>query len=299
MKAVHKAACAVAAAVLAATGCGAPRDGGAGRHASASRRLTAAEEVTVEQAEEILVRRCMAKAGFRYWERPVPSAAERKGRGYVLLDVAWARKHGYGGRLRAAAEHAARTHTNRTYVQSLSAAEARRYTTALDGDTTGATVTVRLPGGGSVAVARSSCVADAQGRLYSDFPAWFRARKTANSVSRLYVPDLVRDARFRGALRAWSACMRKAGHPYRSPQRIRAELAGLTRGLKPARAHATEVDLAVAEATCATRTSLGATARSLDRAYRAKRLGPYRRALADYRRMRLAALPRAQEITAS
>ncbi|WP_328868724.1 hypothetical protein OHT76_00650 [Streptomyces sp. NBC_00287] len=51
------------------------------------RDLTGAEEVLVELAESLLVKKCMEGRGFRYWAGPIASAAERQGDGYVLDDV--------------------------------------------------------------------------------------------------------------------------------------------------------------------------------------------------------------------
>ncbi|MEU0188414.1 hypothetical protein ABZ250_00825 [Streptomyces afghaniensis] len=68
------------------------------------------------------------------------------------------------------------------------------------------------------------------------------------------------------------------------------KLYALTAGLSPARAHATEVELAVAEATCAVETSLARTARALEREYRTEKLRRYSHDIALYQRMRLTAL---------
>ncbi|WP_372345551.1 hypothetical protein [Streptomyces sp. KL116D] len=100
------------------------------------------------------------------------------------------------------------------------------------------------------------------------------------------------------AVKAWSRCMRQTGHRYAWPDEIREDLDGLTQGMSAGRAHATEVELAMAEATCSKETSLGTTARALEREYRATKLQDYSDQLATYQRMKLAALARAQSITA-
>ncbi|MGW0756965.1 hypothetical protein ACWD1Y_10840 [Streptomyces sp. NPDC002814] len=157
-------------------------------------------------------------------------------------------------------------------------------------------MSVDLPGGGTVETTAGGCRARALDRLYGDFRAWFHADRTAENLKPLYVPDIVKDARFKRALKAWSTCMNKAGHPYADPPSIRRDLARLTQGLSRADARSTEVELAVAEATCATDTPLLRTARALEREYRAEKLGPYRDEIADQRRMSLTALANAKDV---
>ncbi|WP_217213101.1 hypothetical protein [Streptomyces sp. AC550_RSS872] len=127
-----------------------------------------------------------------------------------------------------------------------------------------------LPAGGTISTTSTGCLAEAKGNLYGDTATWFRVNKIATSLTPLYVPHLVKDPRFVKAVEAWSRCMREAGHAYASPDEIREDRHALTQGRSAARAHAAEVQLAVTEATCAVKTSLGKTARALERKYRAK-----------------------------
>lgn len=269
------------------------------RPQSQGRELTGSEQVLVDRAEEQLIKMCMEREGFRYWPEPVESAAERRRHSYVLDDVGWARTYGYGGRIERKAEKAWRNDPNDAYVNALPRAQRIRHSKALDGEPSGGVLTAELPGGGTMRAARDGCRADAKGQLYGDFPAWFQAEKAVTGLTTLYVPDLVKDKLFVNAVAAWSACMSEAGHPYDDPPEIRTKLPALAKGLSPARAHAAEVELAVVEATCATKTSLADTARALEREYRAKTLKRYREEAADYRRMGLAALARAEDITGS
>ncbi len=289
----------VAAAAVA--GCAAGGEGsarGEGRQVGAGevRDLTDAEQIVVDRATQLLVRECMEEAGFRYWPEPVAGVDERRGGGYVLDDVGWARRHGYGTRLQEKALAAQKNDRNHAYANALPEARRVRYSKTLDGDPSAAVLTVELPAGGTVQTPRHGCRAEAKGTLYGDFPAWFRAEKTATNLTPLYVPDLLADERFGTARTAWSACMRARGHDYADPARIRERLPRLTRGLSEAKAHAVEVELAVAEARCATEeTSLVRTARALEREYRGG-LREYRDDVADHRRMQHAALERAEEL---
>ncbi|NGO81093.1 hypothetical protein G6045_36345 [Streptomyces sp. YC504] len=263
------------------------------------RDLTDAEEILVEHAESILVKECMEGKGFRYWVAPRASVAERQGGGYILDDVNWARTYGYGREFEKKAEQARLADPNAAYANALPKADLVRYTKTLDGDLSKGKLSVNLPSGGTVSTTSTGCLAEAKGKLYGDTATWFRVNKIGTSLTPLYVPHLVKDPRFVKAVETWSRCMRKAGHAYASPAEIREQRHALTQGMSADRAHATEVQLAVTEATCAVKTSLGKTARALEREYRAKKLQAYSEDIAAYQRMRLAALPRAENITDS
>jgi hypothetical protein len=276
------------------TGCG--RETGA-RATAPARELTAAEQVLIDRAQEQLVEQCMRRAGYPYWVQPVPSAAERKGYTYVLGDVGWAEKNGYGGRFERAWEERDRHNRNQAYANALPQDRRVRYTRVLEGGAPDAVLTAELPTGGTVERSGDGCRAKARERLYGDPAAWFRAEKTAKNLTPLYVPQLVKDRRFVAALRSWAGCMHQAGHDYADPAQIREKLPALTQGLSADRAHAVEVELAVAEARCAGEdTSLADTARALEREYRNRRLGHYRDELDDYRRMGLTAAARAKAV---
>ncbi|WP_338897673.1 hypothetical protein WBG99_20450 [Streptomyces sp. TG1A-60] len=260
------------------------------------RELTAAEEVVVDRAEQLLVKKCMEQAGFQFWVTGVESAASRKASAFVLDDVSWANKHGYGGQFRRDAEEARRNGPNGSYVNSLTREERVRYRTALDGTPSSGVVSAALPGGGTVKTPRDSCHVRAKGQLYGDFKTWFRVEKIATNLTPLYVPDLSKDKRFTKALAAWSLCMEGKGMDYADPFEVRAELDLLTEGLSDAAAHAVEVELAVDEAECAKESSLAETARTLEGEYRAKKTRRYGEEIAAFQRMRLAALDRAKDI---
>ncbi|WSF14681.1 hypothetical protein OG566_01375 [Streptomyces sp. NBC_01353] len=263
------------------------------------RDLTTGEEILVERAERILVKRCMEGSGFTYWLRPPVSAEERAGRGFVLDDIAWARTYGYGREFEQRGEKARLSDPNAAYANGLPEPDRIRYSKTLDGDPAQGMMSVRLPSGGTVQKPRTGCWNTAGEQLYGDIAAWFRTKKTATSLTPLYVPELLKDRRLTTAVAAWARCMKKAGHAYASPDDIRAKRHSLVEGMSPRRAHATEVELAVVEATCAVETSLGRTARALESEYRAKKLQPYSEDLATYQRTRLTALARAETITGS
>lgn len=175
--------------------------------------------MSVEQAEGRLIQRCMERQGFEYWVARPLSAEERRGSGYVLDDVAWAREHGYGGRIHRKSMERKKNDPNIAYSDGLSRADLRRYGLALEGDRSRAVLTAELPAGGSIQMPAQGCRAEAQRTLYGDLGTWFRVGKIAMNLTPLYVPKLTGDKRFTAAVEAWSACMREAGSPYPDPSR--------------------------------------------------------------------------------
>lgn len=259
------------------------------------RDLTVAEEVEVDRAEEKLVEQCMERQGHRYWPVPVAGIAERKAGAYVVDDVDWARKYGYGRSFDIAAEEVRRSHPSITYPNSLPEQERIRYSRALDGDF-GDAISVDLPAGGTVRTPRGGCYVEARERLYGDYPTWIRVKKTVTGLTPLYVPRILRDERLVTAVKAWSRCMNESGHSFKSPDEIRQKRDSLVEGMNASQAQSAEVKLAVAEAECARRTSLGKTARSLEAEYRDKTLREYPEEFATYRQMRMSALSRARNL---
>ncbi|MEV0223250.1 hypothetical protein [Streptomyces sp. NPDC050704] len=259
------------------------------------RDLTVAEEVEVDRAVEELVEKCMERQGHRYWPGPVAGVAERKAGAYVVDDVEWARRYGYGRPFRIAAEETRRSHPNVTYHNALPEQERIRYSLALDGDFDD-DISLELPSGGTVRTPREGCYVEARERLYGDYPTWFRAKKTVTGLTPLYVPRILRDERLVTAVKAWSRCMNESGNPFRSPDEIRQKRDSLIKGMNASQAQSAEVKLAVAEAECARSTSLGETARSLEGEYREKALRDYPEEFATYRQMRMTALSRARNL---
>ncbi len=294
--------CATAVIVTAtAAGCTAsattePAGSAASRGTEQRRDLTDAEQVVVERAEGLLTEKCMAAQGFTYWAGPITSVDERRSAVYVLDDITWVKKHGYGGRLARAAERAG--NPNFAYVNALSREDRVRYTRALEGRSSD-TVGIELPRGGTVEGYAGGCRAEAQGELYGDAKTWFRVSTVTENLASLFLPDLMKDRRFTRALTSWSSCMREAGHDYRSPEHLRQELTRSTNGLGDRQAHAVEVELATAEAVCAgdDASGLAGTARALEREYRAKKLERYADTVVTHQQLRLAALARAEDIT--
>ncbi|MEU9228052.1 hypothetical protein AB0D40_27215 [Streptomyces massasporeus] len=286
------------ALALTLTGCGPAEKPAAETRPAAPEgaSLTEAQLAVIDRAELVLTKKCMARHGHPYWVAPSMRADELRAPGYVLDDVGWARRHGYGGRIQQKALATKRHDRNITYRAGLSEAEARAYVRALSGGPGTPLLTTPLPGGGKVRASNGGCEAEARKRLYGDPSVWFRADKIATNLTPLYVPRLLRDERFTKAQRLWAACMRRAGHSYTDPTAIRSALPRLTQGLDPGRAHTTEVRLAVAEASCARSTGFAETARLLEREHSAPVRARYARDIATRDRLQRAALTRAERL---
>lgn len=261
--------------------------------------LTTSEQIQIEQAELLLIKKCMAGHGFRYWVDPPVNAEDRYVFGFVIDDVVWARRHGYGGLIQRDIELAKKNDPNLTYRAGLSTTEQRRYTAALGGSPSVGMLSVEIPSGGTIRTPRGGCQAEAQEDLYGDRETWFRVENIVTNLTPLYVPDLIQDGRFIVALTEWASCMSRRGHLYGSPDEVRSELPQLTGGLSPAEAHTVEVELAVAEAICARESALADTARALEIEYGEEVRGRYAEEVATYRRMQHTALAVAREILIS
>ncbi|MFJ6656384.1 hypothetical protein ACIQNG_08480 [Streptomyces sp. NPDC091377] len=264
--------------------------------AASAPELTATQQDRIERAEEQLVQTCMTGHGFRYWPEPPAGDAEEHGTDFVLDDIARARAQGYGSRVQRGLLARRQRGPNATYRESLSARDRARYSATLAGDPADGALTAELPTGGTLVTPRGGCRATAQQELYGDRAAWFRANGIAMNLTPLWVPALVEDPRFTEALTAWSACMRGKGHSFADPRAVRTALPRLTEGQREAKAYATEVRLAVAEATCARDSALADTARALKPVYVARARARYGEELALHGRLQRAALARAEDL---
>ncbi|ORT53961.1 hypothetical protein [Streptomyces sp. CB03238] len=254
------------------------------------RPLTEAEQLRVSDAQQRLIKDCMARKGFTYHEAERLSLEESRTFGYVSDDVAWAREHGYGSRIRAKHERGRTANPNVAYRQGLPAERRAAYDKALDEGVDAPELTAGLPSGGTVRKRVGGCVAESEKQLYGDPKAWFRAEKTAMSLQPLYVPKVMADQRFAAALKDWSHCMKRAGHPYRDPAEARQAAHAL--------AFEAERKLAVADATCTRDTRLRVIGKELETRYVNALRGQYGEALDTYDRLRLRALAHATKLVA-
>ncbi|MGW7729184.1 hypothetical protein [Streptomyces canus] len=258
--------------------------------------ITDAQELRIADAEQRLIKQCLNRQGFTYWEAERPSLEESRTLGYVADDVAWARKHGYGSRIAAKEDRARLTNPNLVYRKGLSKERRKAYDDALDGGIDAPEITAALPNGGTIRRQMGGCVAEAEKRLYGDPVVWFRANKIASNLQPLYVPQVMRDKKFVAALRVWSTCMERAGHPYKDPGEARQ--AAKERALRSTsdKTFAAERQLAVADATCARTAQLAAIGKERERHCVNALRGRYGQALDTSRRIEREAYVRAAGI---
>jgi hypothetical protein len=245
----------------------------------------------LHDATQLLVRDCMRRRGFLFYiVRPTHVRGDRFFP-YVIDNVRWARHHGYGADIERQVALQRHSDRNARYFASLPPRRRTAALAALNGPRPQG-LEVTLPGGQAVASKSDrSCTSDAERALYGDLEAWFRASTLTANLSVLWRSLVVADPAFTAGVTAWSNCMRRRGYAYTDPNQTRAEMTSHTR-IDLARA----VDIAVAEATCATTTGLGAIAHRLDRRYGKAVRHQYRSVLLQARRLQLAALPRARSI---
>ncbi|MFI8529549.1 hypothetical protein ACIGMX_04695 [Streptomyces aquilus] len=246
----------------------------------------------LHDAGQILLRDCMQRRGFEYRpveENPVPEAREFP---YVLNDVAWARKHGYGTDIQHELSELRKTDVNQRYFRGLPATRRTAALTAANGSRP-LTVTARTPDGMVYQRSPKGCQSEADATLYGDLETWFQAKVTADALTELRRVRVTEDPRFAKAVKPWSACMRAAGHPATSPADLRAATGSRTSPLPRSQ----EIALAVTEARCAHTSGLAKTARDLDLQYAHRLDRQYQSAVRTYRELQLSALSRARDLT--
>ncbi|MEU9186709.1 hypothetical protein AB0D14_19605 [Streptomyces sp. NPDC048484] len=298
---------AVAAATM--TGCADDADGGGGGGqeqrdpAGRPRALTWQQELRVADAMQRLTKQCMKRQGFTYWEDRGLTLRESRPMRYVQDDVTWARAYGYGSRIEAKSARVRERNPIGTYRQGLSASRRAAFDTALDGGDSARMLSAALPGrrGGEIRKRIGGCTQETERTLYGDPAEWFRASKTAMGLNSLYGEQLMKDRRFTAAVKAWSGCMKKADQPYKDPQAARDAVRADTRRLGAARADeafAAERETAVADATCARRTSLRAVATARETYYLDRLRDRFGEDIDTYRRLGQRAYDRAVRIVA-
>lgn len=260
------------------------------RAAPVPRPVSAADEALLQRAEQVLIRRCMARAGFDYYV--VPTEADPFPFRYVLDDADWAAQHGYGTDLRRRLE--ARKNPNSMYFQRLSPSRQQAAVAALNGPTP-VGLTARLPSGLVVQHSDRGCTAEAQRTLYDDLGAWYQAAKLVEDLPGVKYAKVTNDPQYLSGVRSWSECMAVRGHKVTDPAAAHA------RFLNPGRpsSRRNEMEFAAAEANCAEVSGLGRTARRLDAGYDRALRSNVRSILLTREELQRGALPAAQLIARS
>lgn len=252
--------------------------------------VTAEEKVLLYRAEERLIRHCMADNGFEYHEIPPPADnAGPRDFPYVIDDVAWARKHGYG----VVEEGRPTANPNTAQFEKLSAARKQAWQKMLVGE--GARVSVTLPDGPRYSISGEGCIADARRALFGDLARWYRASKLTEDLPTLVQRAVRDDPRYDAAMADWAGCMRRQGHQVSTPVELRDEHFSRARTMKRVVARAAEIRTAVAEARCAQSTSLSRVIQTIEPEYERDVHAEFGDVVAELNAMERSALPVARD----
>jgi hypothetical protein len=262
-----------------------------GSPAGLPREITPDEGRTLYQAERVAERDCMARLGFQLVLTPDPVPETARSFPFVVDDVAWTRRYGYGLAFERVAAAGRATDPNETYFRGLSPQRRVAALRAFNGDPANG-VSVPLPSGGTIGHSVEGCGSTAQRVLYGDYPTWYRADKVDRDLVGLANLRVRRDSKYRAATARWAECAATAGLPYATPEALR-------EALPDSAPKATEIRYAEVEATCAHSSGLARTAADLQRRHLDRLRAEHHDAVATARQRRLQALPTARKLLAA
>ncbi|MEU5780925.1 hypothetical protein [Micromonospora lupini] len=251
--------------------------------------VPAEDRQILARAESLLTRDCMTRAGFQMWLGTPPPADELLSFPYVVDDVEWARRHGFGSDLVATVDARRRADPNQRYVNGLPPERREAFLSALNGARPEG-LEARLPSGGVMRRSAEGCTSDAQRRLYGDLAEWYRSSKVVADLTYLRQRRVLADPAWTAALQPWARCLRQQGYTADTPERLRESVS--TRG------RADEIAAAVAEARCA-QNGLAATTRALDARHGDELTAAYHQDVATRNRLEHGAIVRARAVVAA
>lgn len=251
--------------------------------------VTAEDRRILVRAESLLTRDCMTSAGFQMWLGTSPPADELLSFPYVVDDVGWARRHGFGSDLVQAVDARRRADPNQRYVSGLSPQRRQAFLAALNGARPEG-LEARLPSGGVMRRSAEGCTSAAQRQLYGGLTEWYRSSKVVADLTYLRQQRVLADPAWTAALRPWARCLRQQGYTADTPERLRESVGP--------RGRADEIAAAVAEARCA-QEGLAATTRALDAHHGDELTAAYHQDVAAKNRLSHGAIPRARAVVAA
>ncbi|MEW1588210.1 hypothetical protein AB0283_22545 [Micromonospora vinacea] len=251
--------------------------------------VTAEDRRILVRAESLLTRDCMTRAGFQMWLGTSPPADELLSFPYVVDDVGWARRHGFGSDLVQAVDARRRADPNQRYASGLSPERREAFLAALNGARPEG-LEARLPSGGVMRRSAEGCTSVAQRQLYGDLTEWYRSSKVVADLTYLRQRRVLADPAWTAALRPWARCLRQQGYTADTPERLRESVGP--------RGRADEIAAAVAEARCA-QDGLAATTRALDARHGDELTAAYHQDVAAKNRLEHGAIPRARAVVAA
>ncbi|CBG67397.1 putative secreted protein [Streptomyces scabiei 87.22] len=205
---------------LAAVGCSSSEEPGrepAGpdvRPLSGATAFSHVDSVRLHDREERAVAACMTARGQAYTVQPaIASARGAETNPYGLLTPQRAAADGYGIvgeylHLRSTPPPTDKPRT-KAWQQALTGTAEHR-------------VTLQLPGGTDVEYSTDGCIARANAEVYG--PKWNTLEPLTMKLASMVLATVEEQPTYRKALRRWSACMTKSGHPAADLQAARAPL---------------------------------------------------------------------------
>lgn len=284
----------VAAGLLALAACTSSGGGGANEGGTAP-TLTRAEldlltqsgkyirdEAVLYHAETELIAACMTKRGFRYKvDEFVPSSdtyqerqlnlGERRAEGYGLHRAYAARKSSASAdsSTSSAAGRREESLTNDQYVARLPAKEAAAYMRALRGGENDLRE-MRFGKERAITFSEVGCEAESRKRLFGELDDWAAATYIPQNLNTSLTDTVTKDAKYTAALRGWKKCMAGKGYRYRTPYEAAEQLRAEYRRQGAAETlRRREIDVAVADGTCAERLHIPSVVLSLRKQYAA------------------------------
>lgn len=261
---------------------------------SGDRPVAATKDELLHRASERLIARCMTRHGFAYAEQPPPSSTEPDFR-YVLDDVGWARKHGYGTLLDRPG--AWERDANFGNLKKLTPERQRAWQRTLMGS--GRQLVVDLPDRGRISAPDNGCTAEARRVLYEDLAGWYRVRRIVDHLGSYVAGKVVGASVYRTGLTAWATCVHKRGYAASSPQELRELVAPTAQEPTGEQAGAREIAAAETEAECATSTGFSQTIGALEHRYRPEIERRFARELDALKSFERKAVPRARQTLAA
>jgi hypothetical protein len=258
----------------------------------ASSPVAPADTAVLHRAEQLLLQKCMAGAGFRYWPMPEKPTPDYRLFRYFVTDVGWAKRHGYGRDLHRRIEQESLTSPAVRYSKSLSAQRRHAMGAAINGRRP-VGLSVRNPIGGTLTHSDEGCTATVWKRLYGDSQAWFAARQITTNLGAIQANQVMSDPEYATGLARWRTCMGPAGYPDRDPGALRGRILSAS---PPNLAQ--EIRAATAEATCATTSGFTALVQQLDQRHDLALQPEYRPTYRSMWSMQRAALPLAHSVLA-
>jgi len=250
-------------------------------------------------AQQRAVAACMRRHGFSY---AVNSGGDEPAPGIATAETrATTSPASYGVAADASAFlPAARSRTGNAavtaqdaYVRSLTPQDAAAYAMALDGPVN-TMAPIILPSGRRLSYETRGCLAEARAEIFGSVRDALLDALLPGDVQNSFFATLGRDDGYRHAVDLWRGCMRRAGHPAKTPAAVIGALKQLLAGgTPPAVIAAREQAAAAADMSCDARSRLRALQRRLLVAYSRRLPAAVRDALAavaDRRRTALAAV---------